>query len=489
MRRTKIVCTIGPASSKRGILEKLLASGMDVARLNFSHGTHETHAANIACLRELSRKMGRPLALLQDLSGPKIRLGDFPVPILIRRGQEVGFCGDYGRCGEVTNQAIIVPLPVPGLLSALKVGSQLLVDDGKLAFRVGRIEGDKDSPHRIVWAKCTVGGEIKSRKGVTAPGVAFETEAITAKDLDDLRFGLEQGVDWVAASYVRRASDLDPIFNLMSETGLSAPVIAKIEKFEAVKNFESILKRVQGVMVARGDLGVETPYDEVPLVQKQIIRACNRAGKPVITATQMLESMIQNPRPTRAETTDVANAILDGTDAVMLSGETAAGQFPVESVRTMAKIALTSEAALYKMTDYRERLHEIADVTQAIARATADIAQQIHATAILCATAHGGTARAVAQYRPDVPILGVTTSEKTYRQLALTWGVKPALIGQVEDTDSLLRQTCEVAAKYKLVKDGDIVVLTAGVPVNSPGTTNLIEVHRIGQSHFPKPSL
>jgi len=487
MRRTKIVCTIGPASSKRSIMEKMLTAGMDVARLNFSHGTHETHAANIALLRELARKMGKPLALLQDLSGPKIRLGDFPVPIAIKRGQEVGFCSDYAHCADTLNE-IMIPLPVPGLISALKVGSQLLIDDGKLAFRVTRIEGEKNSSSRVAWAKCTVSGEIKSRKGVTAPGVAFETQAITEKDLEDLRFGLAQGVDWVAVSYVRKASDMDPIFALMKEVGIVAPVIAKIEKFEAVKNFESILKRVQGIMVARGDLGVETPFDEVPLVQKSIIRQCNRAGKPVITATQMLESMLQNPRPTRAETTDVANAILDGTDAVMLSGETAAGLFPVEAVRTMARIALTSEGALYKMTNYRERLKPTTNVTEAIARATADIAEQINATAILCATANGGTARAVAQFRPDVPILGVTTSEKTYRQLALTWGVVPALIDQVEDTDSMLRLTCEVAEKRKLVKTGDTVVLTAGVPVNSPGTTNLIEVHKIGQSHFPKPT-
>ena len=241
-------------------------------------------------------------------------------------------------------------------------------------------------------------------------------------------------------------------------------------------------------MVARGDLGVETPFDEVPLVQKRIIALCNRVGKPVITATQMLESMISNPRPTRAETTDVANAILDGTDAVMLSGETAAGEFPVEAVRTMARIAVTAETALYKMTDYRKRIEKTTDVTEAIARATAEIAEQINAAAILCATAYGGTARAVAQYRPDVPILGVTTSEKTFRQLALTWGVKPALIHQVGDTDSLLQLTCDIAEKTKFVKTGDTVVLTAGVPVNSPGTTNLIEVHKIGQSLFPKPA-
>jgi pyruvate kinase len=339
------------------------------------------------------------------------------------------------------------------------------------------VEGEAES--RRVRARCQAGGEVKPRKGVTAPGVELSIPAVTEKDKTDLRFGLAQGVDWVAASYVRCAEDLCPLRDIMDETGKHVPIIAKIEKAEAVRNLASILDVADGIMVARGDMGVEMDFDEVPLVQKRIIRQCNRAGKPVITATQMLESMISCPRPTRAEATDVANAILDGTDAVMLSGETAVGQYPVQTVRTMAQIARKAEGALYQLHDYALRLAPPANVTQAVARATAEIAEQIDAAAILCATTSGSTARRVAQYRPDVPILGVTTSRETYYQLALTWGVTPLLIEPVSDTDTLIANTVLAAQAGKLVREGDLVVLTAGVPVNNPGTTNLIKVHTI----------
>jgi pyruvate kinase len=498
LRRTKIVCTIGPSSHKRAVIEKLLRAGMDVARLNFSHGTHAEHAQAITDLREIAAKLGRPLALLQDLSGPKVRLGLFPVPsVLLRRGQEVGFTerveGDADMSAasaleawqKRTGDTLMLPLPLPPLIAALKPNAQLLLDDGKIALRVVRCIGEPGDPNRVIWAKCIVGGELKPRKGVTAPGVKFNVPAITAKDLDDLQFGLEQGVDWVAASYVRSVEDLEPLFELMGRLGRKAPLIAKIEKAEAVHNLSSLLKVVDGIMVARGDLGVEMPFDEVPIVQKSIIMACNRAGKPVITATQMLESMIQNPRPTRAEATDVANAILDGTDAVMLSGETAAGQFPVEAVQTMAKIAIRAEAALFEDIDFARRLPAPKGVTEAVARASATIAEEIRAKAILCATTSGGTALQVAQHRPRVPIIGVTTEEKTYRRLALTWGVQPLLVQRVHNTDAMLQVTVEAAHKAHLVKNGDKVVLTAGVPVNNPGTTNLIQVHTIGQDFDP----
>ncbi len=498
MRRTKIVCTIGPASNKRGVLEKLLHAGMDVARLNFSHGAHEEHALAIRNLRDLATRCGRPLAILQDLSGPKVRLGAFATPtILLKRGQEVGLTSGATQAAPMVEAfasaldaalslaPACIPLPVPELLNALKPGRALLLDDGKIELRVTRCEGQPNTPERIIWARVVVGGELKPHKGVTAPGVSFGVPAVTEKDKDDLRFGLSQGVDWVAASYVRRADDLTPLRAIMVELGIHVPLIAKIEKFEAVQNLDSILRVVDGVMVARGDLGVEMPFDEVPIVQKTIIKACNRAGKPVITATQMLESMIQNPRPTRAEATDVANAILDGTDAVMLSGETAAGQFPVEAVKTMARIALRAEAAFFKETDFARRLAPPADVTGAVARATAEMAQQLHATAILCATTTGGSARKVAQFRPNVPILGVTTSRATFHQLALTWGVTPYLMGPVSDTDAMMLTTMQAAQQVKMVKPGDRVILTAGVPVNNPGTTNLIKVHTIGQPLDP----
>ncbi|HZO91208.1 MAG TPA: pyruvate kinase [Chthonomonadaceae bacterium] len=488
MPRTKIVCTIGPASSPRAVLEKLLRAGMDVARLNFSHGTHEEHARVIASLRDLAQRMGKPLAILQDLSGPKVRLGAFGVPsVTLKRGQEVGFAAENVEASDGAGP--VLPLSVPELLTALKPGNTLLLDDGKIALRVVRTEGEPHDPRRIVWARCLVGGELKPHKGVTAPGVHIAVPAVTEKDKDDLRFGLAQGVDWVAASYVRCAADLEPLREIMAQAGRCVPLIAKIEKREAVRNLDSILEAVDGIMVARGDLGVEMPFDEVPLVQKRLIGKCNRAGKPVITATQMLESMIQNSRPTRAEATDVANAILDGTDAVMLSGETAVGQFPVEAVRTMARIAHRAEEALFHKAEYDRLLQPANNVTEVVARASGQIACDLDARAILCATTSGGTARMVAKYRPNVPILGVTTTETTYRQLALIWGVDPVLIGPVADTDTMLLATIEAAQRQCFVRAGDRVILTAGVPVNNPGTTNLIKVHTVGQPLDPKPAL
>ena len=458
-------------------MEKMLRAGMDVARLNFSHGTHEQHLINIGNLRDVAEKMGRPLALLQDLSGPKVRLGDFGDPIVLKRGQQIGFTAAVA--GPVNLACPILPLPVPELIAALKPNHTLLLDDGKIALRIVKVEGDSGDPSRVVWAQCVAGGELKTHKGVTAVGVRFQVPAVTEKDIEDLRFGLAQGVDWVAASYVRSKEDLIPLRDVMREVGIYAPIIAKIEKFEAVRNLESIVDAVEGIMVARGDLGVEMSFDEVPLVQKRIIRLCNQRGKPVITATQMLESMLSCPRPTRAEAADVANAILDGTDAVMLSGETAAGDYPVEAVQTMARIAARADAALHKACDYGSRLSSPANVTDAVARATTEIARQVGAAAIVCATRGGGTARAVAQNRPNTPILGVTTEIATYRRLALTWGVTPALIAPVDDTDALLEATVAAAVKSKAAKPNDLIVLTSGVPVNSAGTTNLIKVHKV----------
>lgn len=483
MRRTKIVCTIGPSSSRRGMLERLLHAGMDVARLNFSHGTHEEHAQVIGHLRELAQRMGHPLAILQDLCGPKVRLGSFDLPVIaLKRGQTVGFSAAADPSVEALSVPCpILPLPIAPLLDALKPGRKLLLDDGKLALQVVRCEGESGDPNRIVWTRSLSDGDLKPKKGVTAPGVIFDIAAVTEKDKADLRFGLDQGIDWIAVSYVRHVADLEPLRGILRETGSKTPLLVKIEKAEAVRDFEAILKSVDGIMVARGDLGVEMPFDEVPIVQKKLILACNRAGKPVITATQMLESMIQNPRPTRAEATDVANAILDGTDAVMLSAETAAGQYPLEAVRVMARIAVRAEAAFFPMGQYASRLPEPTDVTGAVARAASDIAEQIGAKAILCATTTGSTALRVAQQRPPVPIMGVTANPETYHRLALSWGVLPALIERQEDTESMLNATLEAARRAHLVRDGHKVVLISGVPVNNPGTTNLIEVHTVGQ--------
>lgn len=484
MRRTKIVCTIGPASTKRGVMESLLSAGMNVARLNFSHGTHESHGEVITDLRDISKRMGRPLAILQDLSGPKVRLGNFKAEsFLLKRGQEIGFVPALPEGGAETHThtsgALLLPLPIPELLAEVRVGSTFLLDDGKISLKVVRLEGDEYTPKRIVWTKCVAGGEIKQRKGVTVPGADLSIPAVTDKDKDDLRFGLAQGVDWVAASYVRTAEDLAPLKQIMGELGICRPLIAKIEKAEAVKNLDKIIAVVDGIMVARGDMGVEMPFDEVPLVQKMIIKRCNQAGKPVITATQMLESMITTPRPTRAEATDVANAILDGTDAVMLSGETAAGLYPVLAVRAMARIASRTEDSFCGDENYLSRFKSAVNTTEAVARAAVEIATQIRAAAIICATTSGGTARRVAQYRPSVPILGLTCESGTYRQMALSWGVRPFLMEQVNSTEQLLIVARNAALSSKIANKGDKVVLTAGVPVNNPGTTNLIEVHTL----------
>ncbi len=479
LRRTKIVCTIGPASRSRKMLEQLMRAGMDVARLNFSHGTHQEHAEVIAHLRSLARDMKKPLAILQDLSGPKMRLGDLhPPEIMLRKNQTVGFTSQ--EIPEQKENCCLLPLPLPELMAALTPGRTLLLDDGKITMRVLGSEGQPHTPGHIVWAKCLTEGGIRSRKGICAPGTSIAIPAVTEKDLVDLEFGLQQGVDWVAASFVRSADDLQPIYHLMRDMHVRRPVLAKIEKMEAVQNFASILKAVDGIMVARGDLGVEMDYDEVPIVQKRLIRACNRAARPVITATQMLESMLSCPRPTRAEAADVANAILDGTDAVMLSGETASGQYPLEAVRTMARIALRTDTAFAQHQGYAQRLEEPNDITAAVSRASADIAREVRARAILCATTSGSTARQVASHRPPVPILGVTNQEDTYHALSLTWGVTPCLVETVEDTDSMMSATLQFALQSKHIQAGDCVVLTAGVPVNHPGTTNLIRVHEAG---------
>jgi pyruvate kinase len=475
MRRTKIVCTIGPASSKPSILEGLLRAGMDVARLNFSHGTHDQHADVIAKLRRISGKREKPLALLQDLSGPKVRLGDIGCgPISLKRGQKI----------TLTTRTVVgtpdeVCLPVPELVEALKPGDRLLADDGRVELAVVEANGTD------VVARAVVPGVLSSRKGITAPGVALSISAVTEKDLDDLRFGLQQGVDWVAASYVRGPDDIAPLRQVMKELGIWRPVIAKIEKMEAVHNLEALLKVVEGIMVARGDLGVEIPIDEVPIVQKRIIRHCNAAGKPVITATQMLDSMMSNPRPTRAEVTDVANAIFDGTDAVMLSGETAAGQYPLEAVRMMAKVSVRADANLPDRSVFGPRRGARPDMPEVVAQATVEMARALGATAILCATTSGSTVRLIAKYRPDGQLIAATPVPDTYRRLALTWGAQPILIGDVRDTDQMMEETISAAANRRLIKAGDRVILTAGVPVNIVGNTNLIRVHTVGQPISP----
>jgi pyruvate kinase len=472
MRRTKIVCTLGPAVDGPGQVAQLALAGMDVARLNFSHGAYEEHAKRYQAVRDAAQETGKCLAVLQDLCGPKIRVGSVADGTRLR--QDARFI--------LTTEPIVgneeaVHLPIPELFSAVRPGNQLLLDDGLLELVV--IE--KTATELVT--RVVTGGILGSKKGVNAPGVSLDIAAVTKKDEADVRFGLSLGVDYVALSFVRQAQDVVYLRNIMKDAGRIAPIIVKIEKFEAIENLEEILSVADGAMVARGDLGVEMPVEEIAIAQKRIISACNRLGKPVITATQMLDSMIRNPRPTRAEVTDITNAVLDGTDAVMLSGETAVGAYPFEAVRTMGKIAERAEEAIdyVKVLTEKHVLHGTESVTDAIGEAVATIAQDQNAAAILCSTSTGGTARTVSKFRPHTPILAATTNETTYRAMALYWNVCPMLVDMPKDTDEMIANTVTAATDRGYVKDGDRVVITAGTPIGLPGSTNLIKVHTIGQ--------
>lgn len=473
MRCTKIVCTIGPSTASPERLRALMEAGMDVARLNFSHGTHESHAQVIERIRRISAEMDKPIAILQDLCGPKIRLGTLPEEgVLVEAGQSVRFVlADEGS--DVQN----IPLPHSTLFALVRPGERILIDDGNV--EVVATQRNLNTIH----AEVRIGGMLRSHKGVNVPDTRLPVTSVTERDLQDLRFGIEQGVDWVAVSFVRQPEDLQPVRYAIEAAGADIRVIAKIEKREAVENLEQILQSADGIMVARGDLGVEMPIDEVPLIQKEIIVRCNRAGKPVITATQMLESMISAPRPTRAEATDVANSILDGTDAVMLSGETAVGQYPVEAVSIMHRIAVRTEQALQEgvVVQPNQPVAGSLSVTEAVAEAVCHIAYDIGARAIICATTSGSTARMVSKYRPKTPIVAFTPHESTYRQLALSWGVQPRLIPPVSTMEEMLQTAVNTAVELGLASEGDKVVITAGVPIGVPGHTNLIKVHTIGQ--------
>ena len=478
MRRTKIVCTIGPATRSLEGLRGLAEAGMNVARLNFSHGAHEQHAEVIAHVRAVSEALGRPIAILQDLSGPKVRVGTIAGDgVLLTPGQEVTLTLE-----DVPGDAHLINLPVPEIFEVVTPGTHLMLDDGLLELRVKRNKGGK------MLCEVVVGGLLTSHKGVNVPGVSLPIAAVTDKDLIDLRFGIAQKVDYVAASFVKTARDIAVLRGVCEASRARIPLIAKIEKHEAVHNINEILDAVDGIMVARGDLGVEAPIDEVPVIQKMLIAKANAAGKPVITATQMLDSMIRNPRPTRAEVTDVANAIYDGTDAVMLSGETAVGLYPFEAVRMMAKVAVHTEAALDygKMFEARKNPASNTSVTEAIGQATCDIARDLKASVILTATASGRTARVVSRFRPRAPIVAATNDAPAYQRMGLIWGVHPIMVEIAPDSDGMMQACLDAAAQTGLVKDGDIAVLTGGVPVGRPGSTNFIKIHHIGQPIKPE---
>ena len=464
--RTKIVGTIGPASSSKEVLTELVHAGMDGARLNFSHGSHEDHAERARLVREVQEEVGRPLALIADLQGPKLRIGDLDAPVTLVRGEEIVVAAsEVSANGE---------LPVsPAVISeVLQPGHEVLIDDGLVRLRVDEVKEGR--------ARSTVlvGGVVSAHKGVNLPGVPIPIPSLTRKDMDDLEFVLELGVDFVALSFVRSAADVRDLRALIEHAGSPAHVIAKIEKSEAVDSLESILAESDAVMVARGDLGVEIGPALVPLVQKRIIIAALERGKPVITATQMLESMIHQAEPTRAEASDVANAILDGSSALMLSGETAVGEYPVESVAYMDRIAQAIEPSL----GYRHQLPEASEepgVGQAMSNAACDLAEALGAKAILVPTYSGRTASAVARLRPRRPIIALTHHDSAMRQMALEWGVSPFLIPECDDVDALLAESLRAARESGLVNEGDRVVITAGTAVNQPGTTNLIKVDAV----------
>lgn len=443
---------------------------MDVARLNFSHGTYDEHLAKIRIIRDVSARLNRCVGILQDLSGPKIRIGRVKnSPVTLAAGQEFVF-----TVREVEGDSTRVTLPYPGIFRGLKKGRMIYVDDAKLEFRVVSAT-DTEARTKVI-----IGGELGSNKGFTVPGVSFDLPGVTDKDREDLRFGLEHGVDWVASSFVRSAEDVIPLRRVMRQVGKHAPIVAKIERPEAVRNLAGIAEAYDGIMVARGDLGIEMPIDEVPVIQKNIIRHCNRLGKPVITATQMLDSMMSNPRPTRAEVTDVANAILDGTDATMLSGETAVGQYPVESVKMMDAIARRIE----KSQDFRlgcasKMNYPTRDVTEAIGEAAAKLAEDIGVAAIISCTFGGTTARLVSKYRPASRIVAAASNEETARVLTLCWGISPIFVEMARDTDELIANAVEAACENRLVKKGDTVLVLAGVPVGVPGNTSLMRVLKV----------
>ena len=471
MRRTKIVCTLGPATADHPRLRDLALAGMDVARLNFSHGEYEWHAARFSLVRQLAEELGRPISVLQDLSGPKLRIGDLP-PSGIHLLEEQLCVLTEQPCDPTRPERISVP--IPELLSALRPDHRVWLDDGQIEMLV------LDTAGSDVHCKVEHGGLLLSRKGITAPSVPFEIATLTPKDLRDLAFGLELGVDWIAVSFVRRAADLEPVRRAIEEAGSSAQIIAKIEKPEAVEAIDEILAAADGIMVARGDLGVEMPLYRVPVIQKDLICRSYRRGKPVITATQMLESMTRSPRPTRAEVSDVANAIMDGTSAVMLSGETAIGEFPVDAVAMMASIAIHTEANLDYTRLRTEGIHTPADsITDAISQGVVEIAGDLGAAAILCSTSSGHTARMVARLRPAMPIVAATANQATYRRLPLIWGVRPLLVPETTSTDEMLERTVDGALKAGWIRTGQTVVITMGVPIGVPGSTNLIKVQQV----------
>ena len=471
IRKTKIVATVGPVSSSPEMIQRLMLAGVDIFRLNFSHGENSQKLELISIIRKVSDKVGRQAGILADLQGPKIRTGRMAGDgMLLSKGESVVITTD-----DILGGAGLIPTIYRSLPHDVQPGSRILLDDGLLELKVTAIEGEQ------VRCQVVTGGLLKNNKGINLPGVNVSAPCLTEKDLIDLDFALEAGVDFVALSFVRTAEDIEEIKGIITAKGKDTPVVAKIEKPEALRNFKKILKVTDAVMVARGDLGVEIEPEKVPIYQKKIIKACNEAGKPVITATQMLDSMIRNPRPTRAETSDVANAIVDGTDAIMLSAETASGDYPIESVETMVRIARDVET-----TDFltaRNPVGSVATVAQAVAESSCRTAATLKAKAIIVFTRSGSTAALISAFRPATPIIAFTASQDIRRRLSLFWGVNCTEVGIMENTD---QQIFEVEKKLLTAgfKEGDLIVITMGIPIETRGSTNLMKVHKLGTHGF-----
>src|SRR4051812_12409957 len=467
-RRAKIVCTLGPATSSQEQIVALVEAGMDVARLNFSHSAHADHEKAYRLIREASDRTGHAVAILADLQGPKIRLGTFTSgPVMWETGSQVCVTVE-----DVEGTAERVSTTYKGLASDARVGDRLLVDDGKLALTVVRVDGPD------VWCLVVEGGQVSNNKGLSLPGVDVSVPALSDKDEEDLRFALHLGVDYVALSFVRSPADVELVREIMRQEDIEVPVIAKLEKPEAVERLESIVEAFDGIMVARGDLGVELPLEQVPLVQKRAVQAARERSKPVIVATQMLESMITNSRPTRAEASDVANAVLDGADAVMLSGETSVGKHPIAAVRTMDRIIDAVES--HQDVAVPELNRRSRSRSGAIVRAARDISESLDVRALATFTQPGDPARRLAALHPRQPLLAFTIDARVRSQLALSWGVETFIVPSVSHTDDMVRQVDFSLLSIGRLKEGDRVVVVAGSPPNTVGSTNLIRVHEVG---------
>jgi pyruvate kinase len=461
--RTKVVCTLGPASATAETIGALMDAGLNVARINFSHGTHEQHVRTISIVRDMAKLRDRPVAILGDLQGPRIRIGDLAAPIVVNAGEDLVLCFEDEAEGSE------IPVTYDRIADDVNPGDRILVDDGLIELVVLEVEKPR------VQARVVYGGPIKSHKGLNLPGVNVSAPSITEKDRADIEFAVQQKLDYIALSFVRRAEDLAELRAMVPEGTL---LVSKIEKDTALNRIESIMRASDAVMVARGDLGVELPFEEVPLVQKRIIRLANLMGRPVITATQMLESMIHNPRPTRAEASDVANAILDGTDAVMLSAETASGSYPKLAVQAMQRIIHEIEQSPSVKREER-RVSGAASTEETIAAAVVTAVRMLGTPMVVVLTKSGFSARMVSSQRPGVPILALTDTERTYQQLALVWGVVPALVPHFDNYEDMFLKAREVLLRKALAQAGDRVIVTAGVPFGTAGTTNLLKIETV----------